>query len=180
MTRAPIRRHVSDTEAPNMDDLTTDQAFWLKLGLTLGGPPFPFDSMDEAEREWRRHRRLLMDRQDHHGHRPHGFWLFELGEEPPTRQLSLTERLQWPWPWDAAARRLAELGELTAEELEHLRARERPEEVFNWVLRLDRFWRRRLSKEDIEALREFGRQHGREEDVRDRLAFEREMLRTDA
>ena len=180
MTRAPIRRNVADTEAPNMDDLTTDQSFWLKLGLTLGDPLFPFDSMEDAEREWSRHRRLILEREMGEGRRPHGYWLFELGEEPPKRELSLTERLEWPWPWDAAAVRLAELGVLGAEELERIRAHERPEEWFGWALRLDRFWRRRLSREDIEALEKFGRQHGREDDVRDRLAFEREMLRTEA
>jgi hypothetical protein len=70
----------------------------LAIGAIEGGAP-----REELEVAWRIRRQELMERSRLPGTRPWGFWVFELGEEPPRD------------PHHAEVVRLAELGALTAD-----------------------------------------------------------------
>ena len=87
-------------------ELNTDLTYALLMGPAEG------DGLSDEDLElgWRyRGERIMEDHRGRPGTRPWGWWVFEVGEDPPPRALE--------------AVRLAELGELTREELAALRER---------------------------------------------------------
>ena len=67
--RTPLRRRVRG-------ELNGDQEMCLWLGVGRNGS-FPFESEDEAEALWGRHRARLMEAHARSGHRPAAWWIYE-------------------------------------------------------------------------------------------------------
>jgi hypothetical protein len=90
--------------------MNSNLTFALLIGPTEG------DGLTDKDLElgWRyRAKQIMEDHRGPHGTRPWGWWVFEAGEDPPEpgEDDDLTE------PRAVEAVRLAELGELTGEEL---------------------------------------------------------------
>ena len=113
--KSPRRqRRMANSEAANLNDLTFDQVMELTAGPYI---ETAFSSEEVRTRQYLRHRTVLLTEYGCHGRRPWAWWMVERGESrPPLRRAEEGH----PWPWDAEAVRLKEMGELRDEEREYL------------------------------------------------------------
>ncbi len=114
MGRRRRQRRTADLEAADLDDLTWEQVTELVCGPYIVAA---FESEEERTRQYLRHRTVLLEEYGNHGFRPWMWWMHEHGEAPPPPRQAVEG---YPWPWDAEAVRLAEMGELRTDERKHL------------------------------------------------------------
>jgi hypothetical protein len=99
------RRRGVEAAAPSVE---------MRLGLEFGFGPGPLIELDDEElaEGWRLYGDAIMEEWGRtHASRPWGWWVFEQGEDPPELAPGAKEI------------QLAELGELTAEEIEEIAER---------------------------------------------------------
>ena len=116
------RQRLPGGEASGYTDLPGNGAGELWIGP--GGRKSAFSSDEERRRQWFRHRTLYLTVDPHPpGKRPWGWWEYEgnarVATELPDFAPDIDEA-RYPWPWTAEAAALDQMGELRAEEREHL------------------------------------------------------------